>query len=56
LAPTKGLDEGHAHQVDHAIAALDVAVEHLQGFITVDDEVFLPLHRHIRAGELVAQG
>ena len=43
------------HQVDHAIAALDVGVEHLQGFIAADDEVLLHLHLHIGAGEQVAQ-
>ena len=47
---------GHvAHQVDHAITAFDVAIEHLQGFIAGDDEVLLHLHLHIRAGEQVAQ-
>jgi len=43
------------HQVDHAITALDVGVEHLQGFIAADDEVFLHLHLHIGAGEQVPQ-
>ena len=47
---------GHvAHQVDYAITALDVGVEHLQGFIAGDDEVLLHLHLHVRASEQVAQ-
>jgi len=41
--------------MDHAITALDVVVEHLQGFIAADDEVLLHLHLHIGAGEQVAQ-
>jgi hypothetical protein len=41
--------------VDHAITALDVGVEHLQGFIAGDDEVLLHLHLHIGAGEQVTQ-
>lgn len=51
-----GHRSGHgAHQVDHAITALDVPIEHLQGFIAGDDEVLLHLHLHIRAGKPVAQ-
>jgi hypothetical protein len=41
--------------VDHPITALDVSVEHLQGFIAGHDEVFLHLHLHIRTGEQVTQ-
>ena len=44
-----------AHQVDHPIAALDVGIQHLQGFIAGDNEILLHLHLHIGARKALAQ-
>jgi hypothetical protein len=41
--------------VDHAIATLDVVIQHLQGFIAAANEILLHLHLHIGARQPVAQ-
>jgi hypothetical protein len=41
--------------VDHVITALDVPIQHLQGFIARHDELFMHLHLHIRPREQMAQ-
>ena len=47
---------GHvAHQVDDAVAILDVGVEHLQCFIAGHDEVLLHLYLHVLASQQVAK-
>ena len=49
-------EPGHiAHKVDHAIATLDVVIQHRQGFIAADNEILLDLQLHIGARQPVAQ-